>query len=182
MPTSRAAWKCSPDGFAAVLPLSGNHSVLAVGTMARPLATADDTAVARARIRSLLADQALLSGHDAAALVDRTNAALSAAGLGRVDALALVSRAAEGVAPAVVGAGLPLPLVVTPDRLSIPVEGTVTLGDEWALVLASRESGRPRTHLVAPDDVRSALTLLEDRPLAASGVPRRTLLAMRARA
>jgi hypothetical protein len=179
MPSSRAAWQCTAGGFAAVLPLSGNRGLLAVGTLTSGLAPGDPADV-RAEMRSIVEDQAMLDGHEPTSLAHRINAALSAAALGHIDALALVSRAAEGTPPSVVAAGRPIPLVVTPDGLSVPVDDPIQLGPGWIIVLGSTEGEGHRATSLDREDVATATALLDQRSLSGRP-PRRTLLAMRER-
>jgi hypothetical protein len=116
-------------------------------------------------MRALLADHALVEGHDPWTLLHRTNAALSLTGLGRLDALALLSGDGHGQARSVVAVGRPVPLVVTADHLCTPVEGCLPLNEGWAVVLGTPdEGGGPFRKLLSPIDVRAALALC-DRPV-----------------
>jgi len=168
--------QCSPSGFATVFPLSAHRALLAVGTIAPRLMV--DAGPTREAMRSVLGDRAMVDGHDAWTLLHRTNAALSMAGLGRLDALALLSRAGDGPV-AVTGVGRPAPLVVTPDRLSTPVEGCVTLDRGWAVVLGADDPvASPFSGLLPPVDVGHALTLCDRPAPAGPASTHRTLLAV----
>lgn len=181
MPGWRAAWQCSPTGFVAASPLSGRHAVLAVGTVAQA-STPDgpgDAKAARDEMRAVLEDRALVEGHDPTVLFHRVNASLSAAHLGRIDSLALLSRAGDRVPPAIVGVGRPLPLVVTPAGLSAPVEGTVSLNAGWAVIIgAPTPSAWPQSVLLSPADVSEAMALFNKSSAPGAPIPSRTLLAV----
>ena len=175
MPDCHAAWHCTPTGFALVSPLAATRSVAAVGSvdMARAGRRILD---ARSEIAELLLDVALTEGHEAAALFDRANDALRQAGLGRVDALALLSRAGDASTPTVSGVGSPLPLVVTKEHMSAPALTWVGLAPGWAVVLGSLDGmSTPAADLLSPSDVRAALSLFDPSMLASSP---RTLLAV----
>ncbi|HEY2428823.1 MAG TPA: hypothetical protein VGI06_07835 [Acidimicrobiales bacterium] len=177
LPGSRVGARCAPSGFAVVTPLSACRTLLAVGTIA-PQLVRSDVEAARSQIRSVVGDRAMVDGHDAWTLLHRTNAAPAMAGLGRVDALALLSRAGDAP-PAVTGVGRPLPLVVTPDHLSAPVEGCVTLGEGWAVVLGSADpTGSPFSGLLPPGDVRTAVSLCDEHTSPVHLSASRTLLAV----
>ena len=181
MPDWRAAWQCSPSGFVAVSPLHGSRAVLAVGRVTQG-STPDgvqDVAAGREEMRSVLEDRALVEGHDPASLFHRVNATLSTTNAGRIDALALLTRAGDGVPPAIVGVGRPLPLVVTPDGLSARVEGTVALGPGWTVVIAApAPAAPPQATLLSPDDVAAAKALFTKPSAPGAPIPRRTLLAV----
>jgi len=146
--------------------------VAAVGRAA--VGAGGDAEVVRAGMRALMEDLALVVGHDPTALLERVNAALTSSGLGRLDAVALLSRPDDRL-PA--GRGDPAPLVVAPDRLTVPVRGSVCLDRRWAVVLGAADApGVPHT-LLSPDEVRHALSLL-DPPSPASATAPRTLLAL----
>ena len=170
----RSAWRCRPGGFAAVAPLSGSRVVAAVGSVASPVGGSETT---RATMRALLEDLALVVGHEPAALLERANAAFASAGLGRLDAVALLSRPDDRIPASVAGRGEPAPLVVAPDTLTVPVRGSVVLDRGWAVVLGATDApGLPHT-LLSPGEVRQALGLL-DPPSPASVAAPRTLLAL----
>lgn len=176
LPGCRAGAHCAAQGFAAVFPLSACRTLLAVGTMA-PRLLPGETDGARADMRSILGDRAMVDGHDAWGLLHHSNAALTMAGLGRLDALALISRGGAD-SPAVTGVGRPLPLVVTPDRLTVPVEGCVPIGTGWSVVLGTPDpAGDHLSPLLPPTDVALALALC-DPVTGSSPVPHRTLLAV----
>jgi hypothetical protein len=170
LPGCRVGSHCSPTGFAAVAPLPGCRTVVAVGRIGSAGAGpggggGGDGERIRSAMRALLADHALVEGHDPWTLLHRTNAALSLSGLGRLDALALISRGGDGQARSVVAVGRPVPLVVTADHLCTPVEGCLTLNEGWAVVLGTPdEGGGPFPKLLSPADVRTALALC-DRPV-----------------
>jgi hypothetical protein len=149
--------------------------VAAVGRVA--LTTGRSPVSVRAAMRALTEDLALVVGHDPTALLERANAALSSAGLGRLDAVALLSRPDDQIPASVAGRGDPAPLVVAPDRLTVPVRGSVGLDRRWAVVLGAADApGVPHT-LLSPGEVRQALSLL-DPPSPASAQASRTLLAL----
>jgi hypothetical protein len=155
--------------------------VLAVGRVTQVPSPdrAEDVAAARDEMRSILEDRALVEGHDPTSLFHRVNATLSTTNTGRIDALALLTRAGDGVPPAIVGVGRPLPLVVTPDGLSARVEGTVGLGPGWAVVIGTPAPAPwPQTALLSPDDVAAAMALFTKPPAPGTPIPRRTLLAV----
>ena len=171
----RSAWRCRPGGFAAIAPLSGSMVVAAVGRVAAGAGRHADAV--RAGMRALMEDLALVVGHDPTALHERVNAALTSSGLGRLDAVALLSRPDDRLPASVAGRGDPAPLVVAPDRLTVPVRGSVCLDRRWAVVLGAADApGVPHT-LLSPDEVRHALSLL-DPPSPASATAPRTLLAL----
>ena len=183
MPDWRAAWQCSPTGFATVSPLSGRRALLAVGSLTVPAgpgrAAAFDAEGSRNELRSVLADRAMVDGHDPPGLFHRVNATLSASGLGRIESLALLSRAGDGTPPAIAGVGRPLPLVVTPDGLSTPVDGTVALGPGWAVVVGGdSEQNPPLGGLLTVSDVSTALSLFSRPSAPGAPFPARTLLAV----
>jgi len=161
----RTAAVCSPSGFADVARLSGQRSVLAVGSVTA--SGSEDEDAAREEMRATFEDVAILEGHDPVTLLNQANAALAAAGLGRIDAVALLSQLADGMPPEVIGAGQPLPLVVTRDHLAAPLAGSVRLSRGWSVVLGGSD-GRvsPWTDLLSSKDVAAALALFD-------GVPRR---------
>jgi len=180
LPQLRAAWQCSPDGFAAVAPVSGRTTVLATGSLDLPIGTREEDAGAgrsRRSVRSLLEDHALVEGHDASSLFERVNITLSVAGLGRLHSLALLNRAEDGVPLTLEGVGHPLPLAVTPDGVVAPAAPAIRLARGWTVVLGTGDDGS--FGLVTPSDVRSALSLLDQ--IQAPGAPtsRRTLLCVR---
>jgi hypothetical protein len=152
---------------------------VAAGTVS-PGITATDQVEARHRIRSILEDRALVEGHDPHPLRARVNAALAAAGLGRVDALVLLSRPGEGMPASVTGDGSPAPLVATPDRVSAPIEGCVALGPGWVVVLGASDAAEPHAGLLSTGDVGAALSLLAHAGPVMTRSPDRTLLAVAA--
>src|ERR1700730_13537638 len=154
-----AAWHCRRGGFAVVAPVSGSSVVAAVGTLT-PAAMGDPDEARRA-MRGVLEDRALLEGYDPAALLERANAALSAAGLGHLDAVALLSRPDDRMPASVAGRGNPAPLLVAPDRLTAPVRGNVGLDRGWAVVLGAADADGVPSTLMSPAEVRFALALLE---------------------
>jgi hypothetical protein len=171
----RSAWRCRPGGFAAVAPLSGSRVVAAVGRVA--VTSSASTDAVRGAMRALMEDLALVVGHDPAALLERSNAAMSSAGLGQLDAVALLSRPDDHIPASVAGRGDPAPLVVAPDRLTVPVRGSVGVDRRWTVVLGAADApGVPHT-LLSPGEVRHALSLL-DPPSPASATASRTLLAL----
>lgn len=175
MPNWRAAWQCSPAGFVAFSPLSGLRALAAVGSVS----ASGDADANRAEMRSALTDRALVEGHDPVSLFHRVNAAVSASGVGRIDCLALLTRAGDGVQPAITGVGRPSPLVVTPDGLSTPVEATVSLAPGWAVVLGSLgDRPRPLEGLLTVADVSTALSLFSRPSIPGALFPARTLLAV----
>ena len=180
MPDWRAAWQHSSEGFAAVMPLTGTRAVLAVGTTnVGPDGMNSDSPALRARMRATLEDRAMVDGHDPGALFHRVNASLSASGVGRIDSLALLSRPGDGMPPSVAGFGRPLPLVVTPDRLGAPVQGTVSLARGWAIVMGSPLSGGwPQSGLLTSGDVDTALSLFTLPSTPGAPLPTRTLLSV----
>jgi hypothetical protein len=159
--------KCAPttEGFVAVVPVSGERLLVAVGSTAEGSAAdgrrAPDDA-ARAEMDVVLRDQALLEGYDVTGLLNRTNAELSRRRAGRVDALAVVSHADVGVPGWVSGAGNPAPLIVTRDHLSAPAGEGAALAEGWVVVLGSESpEGGPFAGLLSPDDVRQGIAMLE---------------------
>jgi hypothetical protein len=172
----RTASLCSPTGFADVTQLSGQRSVLAVGSVTRSGLAGHEAA--REEMRAAFEDVAILEGHDPLALLQHANAKLARAGLGRIDAIAMLSTPGDGIAPEVIGAGQPLPLVVTRDHLAAPLEGSVRLSQGWSVVLGGLDGrSSPWTDLLSSSDVAAALALLGGSP---SQRPRtaRTLLAV----
>lgn len=130
-------------------------------------------------MRSLLTDRTMVDGHDPIGLYNRVNAALSASGLGRIESLALLSRAGDGTPPAIAGVGRPLPLVVTPEGLSTQVDGTVALGPGWAVVVGGEsEQSPPLGKLLTVSDVSTALSLFSRPSAPVAPFPARTLLAV----
>jgi hypothetical protein len=161
-------------GFAAVAPLTGARSVAAVGSVTAGLR---DVAGSRAELRAVLQDQALLEGHDAESLLHHVNARLAAAGIGALDAVVLLSHPAEGLLSSMTGVGWPAPLVVTPDRLTATVRGSVQLRPGWTVVLGGRgPTGTAFGGMLSPADVQRGLELLAPRP--PEGTFGRTLLAI----
>jgi hypothetical protein len=175
MPGFRAASAATARGFTATIPVSGELLLAAVGSLAPGRLERD--AEVREAIRAVLADQAMVEGYDAAALLYRANLAVTRLGLGQIDALALMSRAEVGVPASVSGAGSPEPLVVTRDHLSAPARHHAPLAHAWAVVLGAQspEAG-PFSGLLSPEDVRRAIALLEGRGARLS--PDRTMLAV----
>jgi len=158
----RTASLCSATGFADVTQLSGQRSVLAVGSVAP---SGPDQEAAREEMRAAFEDVAILEGHDPVALLQHANAKLANAGLGRIDAIAMLSTPGDGIAPEVIGAGLPLPLVVTRDHLAAPLEGSVRLARGWSVVLGGLDGrSTPWTDLLSTTDVAAALALLDGSP------------------
>lgn len=175
MPNWRATWQCSPTGFVAVSPLPGLRALLAVGSVR----TSGDPEAFRALMRSTIDDRALVEGHDPIGLFHRVNAGIAAMGIGRIDSLALLSCAGDGVPPAVAGIGRPLPLVVTPKGVSTPVEGTISLGPRWSVVLGSpNDHPHPLGGLLSVSDVSAALSLFSRPSAPGAPCPARTLLAV----
>jgi hypothetical protein len=169
MPDSRAVWWVSPSGFAHAAPLSGTRMVAAVGSV-RPGREIDD---ARAAMAAALDLVAFTEGHDAQAVLDRTNMALSEDGLGRIDALALISHANDEAA--VSGVGSPMPLVVTDAHLTAPAATWVGLAPGWTVVLGGAEDS---SGLLSPAEVRAALSMLDEVGGAVAIPARQTMLAI----
>lgn len=185
MPDWRAAWQHSSDGFAIIMPLTGTRAVLAVGTITMNSdgmnsdGMSSDGPALRARMRATLEDRAMVDGHDPGGLFHRVNASLSASGVGRIDSLALLSRPGDAMPPSVAGFGRPLPLVVTPDRLSAPVQGTVSLARGWAIVMGPPLPGAwPQSGLLTSGDVLTALSLFTRPSTPGAPLPTRTLLSV----
>jgi len=154
----RTASLCSPSGFASVARLSGQRSVLAVGGLAQ--SGPGDHDAARGEMRAAFDDVVILEGHDPVALLEQANATL--AGLGRIDAVAMFSQLGDGLAPEVIGAGQPMPLVVTRDHLAAPLEGSVRLSKGWSVVLGGHDGrSSPWTDVLSSTDVATALALLD---------------------
>jgi len=177
MPGFRVAWAPTSDGFGAVVPVSGQRLLAAVGRVfADGLPPGGEPA--RDGIRSVIEDHALVEGYDARALLHRCNVDLLRLRLGRLDAVALVNGAVAGMPASVSGAGSPAPLVVTADRLSAPAGDGVPLAEGWAVVLGSELThADPFSNLLSPDDVRRALALLDGPGAPAVGASR-TMLAV----
>lgn len=149
--------------------------MLAVGSV--PSSGAIDPEAARSEMRCAFEDVAILEGHDPVVLLQRANATLAVAGLGRIDAIAMLSQPADGMPPEVIGAGQPLPLIVTPDHLVAPLEGSVRLSKGWSVVLGGRDDrSSPWTDLLSSTEVAAALALLEG-PRRRAPRAARTLLA-----
>ena len=128
----------------------------------------------------MVTDLAMTEGHEANGLLARINGALRAQGVGRIDSLALLSQAGDGLAPDVAGAGRPLPLLVTPDRLSTPVSSCIPLAPQWMVVLGASDSAPPTLGgLLPPADVAAAIALLTNPSVPGAPAAERTLLAVR---
>ena len=176
LPGFRAAGATATGGFSVVIPVCGDRLLLAVGSLRRGVPTEEEGC--REDIRAVLCDQSLLEGHDPAALLHRSNVELARLGLGRIDALALVSRGDAGMGGSVSGAGHPTPLVVTSDHLTAAAHDGAPLGEGWAVVLGSELAhAGPSSDLLSPDDVRRAIWLLEDNG-APAVIADRTMLAV----
>jgi hypothetical protein len=174
----QSAWCCRPGGFAVVAPVSGVSVVAAVGVTAGGVGT--NAEKVHNRMRCVLEDLAMVVGYDPVALLERANAVLSAAGLGRLDGVALLSRPDELMPASVAGRGDPAPLVVAPDHLTAPVRSSLVLDRGWAVVLGAADApGVPHT-LLTPGEVSEALALL-NRPSHNGTTTSRTLLAIVAR-
>lgn len=174
-PGWRAVWHCCASGFVDIAPLSGSCSVVAVGSLAsdRP----HDPDAARAAMRLVLRDQALVEGHDPVAMLHRTDAAMAGAGLGRLDGLILLGRAVPGPY-SVTGAGHPRPLLVDPGGLTFPLAGCVAVDDGWTVVLGAGDGPAPFPAVVGAVDVQAAMSLFDRSPPVGFPSLRRTLVAI----
>ena len=196
MPEWRTAFQCAPNGFVLAAPISGTRTLLAVGAVGSPasrrpvmfgggppmagLLAGADAESARAEMRCLVTDLAMTEGHEPNGLLRRLNSALRAGGMGRIDSLALLSQPGDGLPPDVAGAGRPLPLLVTPDRLSTPISSCIPLAPEWLVVLGSNDSmSPPLGGLLPPADVAAAIALLSRPSVPGAPAAERTLLAVR---
>lgn len=196
MPEWQTASQCGSDGFVLAAPISGTRTLLAVGAVGAPASRrpamfggppavgvfgdGGDVEYVRAEMRCLVTDLAMTDGHEPNGLLTRLNTALRARGVGRIDSLALLSKAGDGLPPDVAGAGRPLPLLVTPDRLSTPISSCVSLAPEWMVVLGAAGSGSPpRAGLLPHADVDAATALLTHPCVPGAPAAGRTLLAVR---
>lgn len=195
MPEWRTASKCASGGFVLAAPIRGTRTLLAVGTVGAPASRrpamfggppveralpGDDAESARVEMRCLVTDLAMTEGHEPNGLLTRLNTALRARGMGRIDALALLSQAGDGLPPDVAGAGRPLPLLVTPDRLSTPVSSCIPLAPGWMVVLGAPDlASPPLGGLLPPADVAAAISLLTHPSVPGAPAAERTLLAVR---
>ncbi|GAC1533375.1 MAG: hypothetical protein NVS3B12_12700 [Acidimicrobiales bacterium] len=197
MPEWQTASQCGSDGFVLAAPISGTRTLLAVGAVAAPapprrptmfggppaaggFGYGADVEFVRAEMRCLVTDLAMTDGHEPNGLLTRINTALRTRGVGRIDSLALLGQAGDGLPPDVAGAGRPLPLLVTPDRLSTPISSCMSLAPEWMVVLGAADSGSPpRGGLLPQADVDAATALLTHPCVPGAPAAGRTLLAVR---
>ncbi|GAC1318889.1 MAG: hypothetical protein NVSMB16_14950 [Acidimicrobiales bacterium] len=195
LPEWRTASRCVLGGFVLAAPISGTRTLLAVGEVGAPASrrpamlggppvvglfeSGADTETARAEMRCLVTDLAMTEGHEPNGLLARINTALRARGAGRIDSLALLSRAGDGIPADVAGAGRPLPLLVTPDRLSTPITSCTPLAPDWMVVLGANGPGSPPPGGLLPHaDVAAATALLTRSPVPGAPAAGRTLLAV----
>ncbi|GAC1387107.1 MAG: hypothetical protein NVSMB4_13990 [Acidimicrobiales bacterium] len=196
MPEWHTASQCTVGGFVLAAPISGTRTLLAVGAVGAPASrrpamfggppvaegflSGTGAETARAEMRCLVTDLAMTEGHEPKGLLARINTALRTRGVGRIDSLALLSQAGDRLPPDVAGAGRPLPLLVTPDRLSTPISSCMPLAPEWMVILGAAGPGSPPLGGLLPlEDVAAATALLTRPSVPGAPAAGRTLLAVR---